>query len=135
MGSALDAVEIVRGLADHIAPHLLVSEIRTVAPDAFWMSPQYGRDTVAFHFTWRPNTADVMPLVTRIETALVACEPRPHWGKIFTIDNATLAPRYPRHAQFVDLVERFDPRGAFRNAWLERNVLGGANPGTRRDNG
>jgi hypothetical protein len=24
----------------------------------------------------------------------------------------------------VRLVERLDPRGAFRNAWLERHVLG-----------
>ena len=121
--SALDAIEVVRGFADDLAPHLLVSEIRTVAADTLWMSPQYERDTVALHFTWRPDTAEVMPLVTRLETALASFEPRPHWGKIFTVDGATLAPRYPRHADFVDLVNRFDPRGAFRNAWLERNVL------------
>jgi xylitol oxidase len=122
-GSALDAIEIVRKFADDMAPHLLVSEIRTVAADTLWMSPQYERDTVAFHFTWRPHTAEVTRLVTRLETALASFEPRPHWGKIFTVDGATLAPRYPRHADFVDLVNRFDPRGAFRNAWLERNVL------------
>ena len=46
-------------LADEMAPHLLVSEIRTVAADTLWMSPQYERDTVAFHFTWRPHTAEV----------------------------------------------------------------------------
>ena len=83
-GSALDAVEIVRGLAGDMAPHLLISEIRTVAADTLWMSPQYERDTVAFHFTWRPHIADVTRLVTRLETALAAFEPRPHWGKIFT---------------------------------------------------
>ena len=122
-GSALDAIEVVRGLADDMAPHLLISEIRTVAADTLWMSPQYGRETVALHFTWRPDTAEVMPLVARLETALGPFEPRPHWGKLFTVDCATLAPRYPRHADFVDLVERFDPRGVFRTPWLEHNVL------------
>jgi xylitol oxidase len=122
-GSALDAIEIVRTFADDIAPHLLVSEIRTVAADTLWMSPQYERDTVAFHFTWRPHTAEVTRLVTRLETALVPFEPRPHWGKIFSVDGATLAHRYPRHTDFADLVHRLDPRGAFRTAWLERNVL------------
>ena len=27
-------------------------EIRTIAADGLWMSPQYGRDTVGIHFTW-----------------------------------------------------------------------------------
>ena len=39
-------------------------------------------------------------------------------------DAATLSPRYRRHADFVDLVARLDPRGAFRNSWFERHVLG-----------
>lgn len=122
-GSALDAIEVVRGFADHMAPHLLVSEIRTVAADTLWMSPEFQRDTVALHFTWRPSVAEVARLVSRLEAAVAAFEPRPHWGKVFTVDRATLAKRYPRHVDFVDLVHRFDPRGAFRNAWLEHNVL------------
>ena len=121
--SALDAIEIVRGLSNEIAPHLLVSEIRTVAADELWMSPQYRRDTVAFHFTWRPHITEVTRLVTCLETALAAFEPRPHWGKVFTVDGTTLVHRYVRHADFIDLVGRCDPRGAFRNSWLERNVL------------
>ena len=38
-GSALDAVEIVRGLAADMAPQLLISEIRTVAADTFVDEP------------------------------------------------------------------------------------------------
>ncbi|MGH9134693.1 MAG: D-arabinono-1,4-lactone oxidase [Ilumatobacteraceae bacterium] len=122
-GAGIDAIEIVRTFADEMAPHLLVSEIRTVAADTLWMSPQYQRDTVAFHFTWRSHPAEVTRLVGRLEAAVAALDPRPHWGKVFTVDGATLARRYPRHADFVDLVDRFDQRGAFRNPWLERNVL------------
>ena len=49
---------------------------------------------------------------------------RPHWGKLFTWGTADIAPLYERHADFVGLAERLDPRGAFRNAWLEERVLG-----------
>jgi xylitol oxidase len=31
---------------------LQVSELRTVAADRLWLSPQYGQDTLAVHFTW-----------------------------------------------------------------------------------
>jgi alditol oxidase len=121
--AAVDAISIVRGFAAQIAPHLLVSEIRTVAADTLWMSPQQGRPTVAIHFTWRPHTAAVLALVTQLERALAPFEPRPHWGKIFRLDAGQIAARYPRHADFVDLVHRFDPRGVFRNPWLDRHLL------------
>ena len=122
--SVLEAIPLVRALHDEMAPHLLISEIRTVAADPAWMSPEYERDTVAFHFTWRPDDDDVIGVVQRVEEALAPFEPRPHWGKLFAADRATLARRYPRHDEFVELVHRFDPRGAFRTEWLERNVLG-----------
>ena len=38
---------------------LQISEIRTVAADDLWLSPAHGRDTVAFHFTWKPDEAAV----------------------------------------------------------------------------
>jgi uncharacterized protein (DUF58 family) len=40
-----------------------------------------------------------------------------------TLDAATIAARHPRHADFMALVERFDRRGAFRYAWLERTMV------------
>ena len=42
-----------RRSATAIRPLLQVTEIRTVAADRLWMSPQYGRDTVGIHFTWK----------------------------------------------------------------------------------
>ncbi|MGH3266094.1 MAG: FAD-binding protein, partial [Trebonia sp.] len=47
--AALDAISRVR---DRLAPVLLTSEVRTIAADDLWLSPTYGRDSVAFHFTW-----------------------------------------------------------------------------------
>jgi alditol oxidase len=122
---ALSAIEVLRRLAEELAPMLLISEIRTVAADSLWMSPHYQRDTVAFHFTWRRDMERATHLVRRVESALSEHAPRPHWAKLFTLESTTVAERYPRHADFLDLLERFDPRHAFRNAWLERVILGG----------
>jgi alditol oxidase len=65
-------------------------------------------------------------VLVRLEAALAPFEARPHWGKLFDAKAATLAPLYRRLPDFVRLVERLDPRGAFRNQWLETRVLGGA---------
>ena len=118
------AIEALRGLAPRIRPLLHIGEIRTVAADGLWMSPQYRRDTVALHFTWRRQQADVEALLADIEAALAPFEPRPHWGKLFLAGADSIAPRYERCADFAALLARLDPRGAFRNAWLERCVLG-----------
>jgi xylitol oxidase len=123
---AAAAIDAVRGLADRIRPLLLVCEIRTIAADDLWMSTSQGRDSVAFHFTWKRRPYDVGRVVVDVEDALAPFEPRPHWGKLFAADAADLVPRYGRHADFVRLVERLDPRRAFRNAWLEQRVLGSA---------
>ena len=116
---AAEAIEAVRGLADGLRPVLQVSEIRTIAADRLWVSPQYERDGVALHFTWEREPAAVERAVAALEAALEPFSPRPHWGKLFLA-----APRYERLADFAALAERVDPRGAFRNAWLERSVFG-----------
>jgi xylitol oxidase len=118
------ALEQMRALAGVVAPVLQVSEVRTVAADRLWMSPQYGQDTVAIHFTWQPDPDRVRRALMEVEAALSPFGARPHWGKLFLAEAAAIAPLYERMDDFADLVGRFDPRGAFRNAWLERRVLG-----------
>ncbi|MFI1735172.1 FAD-binding protein [Streptomyces acidicola] len=118
---ALHALDAVRGV---IAPVLQTCEVRTVAADEQWLSPSFGRDTVALHFTWIDDTAAVLPVVRRVEEALDPYEPRPHWGKIFTVPSAVLRERYPRLGDFRALAEELDPAGTFRNAFV-RDVLGG----------
>jgi xylitol oxidase len=120
------AIQAVRGLAGTLAPVLQVSEIRTIAADDLWMSPQHGQATVALHFTWTREPEAVARVLVELEAALAPFEPRPHWGKVFLADSATLAPRYERLADFARLAERLDARGAFRNDWLAAHVLGDA---------
>lgn len=116
------AIEAVRNLADRIQPVLQTCEIRTIAADRLWMSPAYRRDTVALHFTWQPRPEEVRPVLRQIESALAPFQARPHWGKLFCAEAAEIATLYERLPDFVSLVERLDPRGAFRNAWLRKHI-------------
>ncbi|MEU6850532.1 D-arabinono-1,4-lactone oxidase [Actinacidiphila alni] len=117
---ALPALHALASIAAEIAPLLQICEVRTVAADRLWLSPAYGRDTVALHFTWVPDTAAVLRVLTLMEQRLAPYEPRPHWGKVFTEDAAGLRARYPRMADFDALAAELDPGRTFRNAYLDR---------------
>jgi xylitol oxidase len=121
---AVEAMEAVRSLAAQVRPLLQISEIRTVAADRLWMSMNYGQDTVGIHFTWKPERDAVEDMLVQLESVLAPFEARPHWGKLFNADAEAIAPLYERMPDFIRLVERLDPRGAFRNSWLEARVLG-----------
>ncbi len=123
-GSAVDALIAVDGLRDRIAPLLQVSEVRTVAADDLWMSTAVGRESVALHFTWQPDWAGVRELLPALEAALAPFEPRPHWGKLFTMAPDAVRATYSRLPTFVALVDQFDPGGTFQNDYLRRVVLG-----------
>jgi xylitol oxidase len=90
------------------------------------MSPQYGQDTIDIHFTWKPDQDAVERALVDLEAALATFGARPHWGKLFVAGSAAVAPLYERLPDFARLVERLDPRGAFRNDWLRTCVLDGA---------
>jgi alditol oxidase len=120
---AVAAIDAVRPLADRIQPLLQTCEIRTIAADRLWMSPQYEQDTVGMHFTWRREPEAVAAVLADVEAALEPFGARPHWGKVFVRSPAHL---YERRGDFLRLAERLDPRGAFRNAWLARALDAGA---------
>jgi alditol oxidase len=121
---AVAAIEALRALADTIRPVLQVTELRTIAADRLWMSPQYEQDTIAIHFTWAPEQEAVERVLVDVEAALAAFGARPHWGKVFLAGASVIAGLYERVPDFAALAQRLDPRGAFRNDWLERHVLG-----------
>lgn len=117
---AVDALLAIDALRDRITPLVWISEIRTIAADDLWMSPSFGRDSVAIHFTWKPDWDAVRGILPQIEDALAPFGARPHWGKLFTISPDRLGPRYPKRAEFAALLRRHDPLGKFRNEFLER---------------
>ncbi|MGX1478398.1 UNVERIFIED_CONTAM: xylitol oxidase [Streptomyces canus] len=119
---AVEALHAVDGIRDTVAGVLQTCEVRTVAADEQWLSPSYGRDTVALHFTWIENTAAVLPVVRRLEEALDAFDARPHWGKVFTTPADLLRERYPRLGDFRKLARELDTEGKFANTFV-RTVL------------
>jgi len=111
-------------IGDRIAPLLYVSEVRTIAADDLWLSPMYRRDSVAIHFTWRPDWAAVRETLPIVESKLEPFRARPHWGKLFTMSPETVRSGYARLPDFRRLAERCDPVGKFRNEFLDAYVWG-----------
>ena len=69
------ALEAVRRLAGQVTPLLMVSEIRSTAPDELWLSGSYGRATMAIHFTWRNRPAEVDAVLRHVEAARAVRRP------------------------------------------------------------
>lgn len=120
--NAVDALLAIESMRDQIHPHIMISEIRSIAADNFWMSPCYQQDSIAFHFTWKQNTNEVLELLPKIETVLDPFNVRPHWGKLFSLDAKKLQSRYAKHADFLSLAKTYDPTGKFKNSYLTKNI-------------
>ena len=114
------ALRSMRDLSQAMAPHLLVSELRTAASDDLWLSGAYRRDILAIHFTWRNDPAGVGSVLPLIEAALAPFAARPHWGKLHGFDAEAIARVHPRLAEARSVFERLDPEGRFANAHLRR---------------
>jgi xylitol oxidase len=119
---AVEAIETVSRLGKQIHPHLFITEIRTIAADDLWMSPCHNQTSVAIHFTWKQETDAVLQLLPQIENELVPFNPRPHWGKIFTMAPKVLQSRYEKLDDFKKFITEFDPSGKFRNEFLEHKL-------------
>jgi xylitol oxidase len=120
---AVEAILAVERLREQITPHLMISEIRTVAADKLWLSPCYEQDCVTIHFTWKPNWPAVRKLMPVIEKELAPFQGRPHWGKLFTTSPAELRSIYNRLPEFIQLTKKYDPQGKFRNEFLNKNIF------------
>ncbi|MEV4811133.1 D-arabinono-1,4-lactone oxidase [Micromonospora avicenniae] len=120
LGEALAALRrIVDGLPFKV---LFPVEVRFTAADDIWLSHGYGRDSVylAIHqYVGMPYE----PYFTAFERVATQLGGRPHWGKLHWRDAESLAPAYPRWADFRTVRDRLDPDRVFTNPHLIR-VLG-----------
>jgi xylitol oxidase len=121
---AVDAIFAVHKIGKLIGPHLFITELRTIAADDFWMSPCYKQDSVAIHFTLKQEIPEVMQLLPQIEKTLAPYKAKPHWGKLFTMSHKQLSNLYEKMPAFVQMLKEYDPKGKFRNDFLNRNVYG-----------
>ncbi|MHB8636471.1 MAG: FAD-binding protein [Fimbriimonadaceae bacterium] len=119
---AVAAMRAVGDLGDQLAPHLFISEVRTIAADQLWMSPCYNQACVGVHFTWKQHWPEVKRLLPLIESKLEPFEARPHWGKLFTTEPQRVQALYARLLDFRRLRHTHDPDGKFSNAFVDRYV-------------
>jgi len=120
---AVEAILAVERLRDQVSPHLMISEIRTIAADNLWMSPCYEQSCVTIHFTWKQDWPAVSKLLPVIEKELAPFNARPHWGKLFTTSPAELKSIYKKMPDFIQLSKSYDPQGKFRNQFLDTNIF------------
>ena len=118
-----DALLAVDQIRDRIAPHLLISEVRTIGADGFWMSPCYKQPCLAIHFTWQQDWEAVQQVLPLIEKQLAPFNARPHWGKVFTMAPERIKLLYKKLPEFRQLLQTYDPGGKFRNAFVDRYIF------------
>jgi xylitol oxidase len=121
---AVAAMRAIEALEPRFGDFLWISEVRSVAADSLWMSPSYRQPVVGLHFSWRKDWERVRAFLPILEDALAPFDARPHWGKLFVMSPARLQELYPRMADFRDLLNRYDPTGKFRNAFLDQLIFG-----------
>lgn len=117
-----EAMMAIEKLHEKVSPHLFISEIRTMTGDDLWMSANYHQPSVAFHFTWKQDWNAVKQLLPLIEAQLAPFNARPHWGKLFTMNPKKLQSLIKPLPQFKELLATYDPKGKFRNPFIQQNL-------------
>ncbi|MFJ4652000.1 D-arabinono-1,4-lactone oxidase [Nocardia sp. NPDC088792] len=118
---SVDAIREIKDVAKHFDTAMPI-EVRWVAPDDAFLSPAGGRETcyIAVH---QYQGMNYEPYFRACERVFDRYDGRPHWGKRHFQTAATLRDRYPDWEKFAEVRRRFDPKGRFTNAYIER-VLG-----------
>lgn len=104
---------MLKSLPDSIYP----MEVRFVAQDDAWLSPNYKRPSVVISVSGKPGT-DYWPYLRLCDEHLYGGGGRPHWGKLHFMTAARLAERFPRYEDFRKIRRQFDPDGLFLNDHL-----------------
>lgn len=94
-------------------------EYRTQAADEIYLSPAFGRETVAISV----HQAAELPcrdFFADAERIFRAYDGRPHWGKMHNLSAAQLRELYPQWDDFQAARRKLDPEGRFLNGYLRR---------------
>lgn len=89
-------------------------EIRVVAADDAWMSPNYERENLIVSISGEPGT-DYWPYLRACDSLFAEFDGRPHWGKIHFMTAERLRRLFPRYDDFVSTRRRYDPENVFLN--------------------
>jgi FAD/FMN-containing dehydrogenase len=116
---AAEALQAMRELMLASQPEAVFPlEVRTVAADAAYLSPQHARDTLVLSVSGEPGT-DYWGYLRAVDRLLgEEFGARVHWGKLHFLTPAQLHERYPMAQAFIDLRRELDPSGVFLNDHL-----------------
>ena len=89
-------------------------EIRVVAQDEAWMSPNYQRDNLVVSVSGEPGR-EYWPYLRACDSLFAEYRGRPHWGKLHFMTADRVARLFPRYQDFVEARRRLDPSGVFMN--------------------
>ena len=92
-------------------------EVRTVAPDQFWLSPFYNRPTcsIAIH---HDAASDPLPFMQAAEPIFRRYGGRPHWGKMHSLKAADFKKLYPRWDDAMAVRRDIDPQNRFVSPYM-----------------
>ncbi|KAG6865343.1 hypothetical protein C0991_003380 [Blastosporella zonata] len=109
-----------------IRPHVPI-EIRFSAADDIWLSPSNGHRTCwlgvvqykpyGFNVPYRRYFGGYESIVARHHG-------RPHWAKAHQLQPDALRALYPRFDDFRRVLKEVDPKGLFRNEYIQRHIFG-----------
>ncbi len=94
-------------------------ETRFIQSEDAWLSPFYERDSVSISICGH-KPQDFMGFLQDVAAVLEPFDPRPHWGKIYFLDQEQVAAAFPKYADFVATRRRLDPEGLLLNDELAR---------------
>lgn len=92
-------------------------EIRVVAAEDAWMSPNYERENLVVSVSGQPGV-EYWPYLRACDSLFAEFSGRPHWGKLHFMTADRVARLFPRYEDFLEVRRRFDPNGVFLNDHL-----------------
>ena len=109
--------EIIALTEKHFPEVYFPMEVRSVAPDEFWLSPFYKRLTcsIAIH---HDAANDPLPFMRAAEPIFRRYGGRPHWGKMHSLKAADFKKLYPRWDDAMAVRRDLDPENFFVSPYM-----------------
>ncbi|MBZ9675017.1 D-arabinono-1,4-lactone oxidase [Mesorhizobium sp. ES1-1] len=109
--------EVIELTERHFPEVYFPMEVRSVAPDQFWLSPFHNRLTcsIAIH---HDAANDPLPFMRAAEPIFRRYGGRPHWGKMHSLRAAELKKLYPRWDDAMAVRRDLDPQNRLVSPYM-----------------
>ena len=118
------AIKKLYGIRDKFLHLVIITELRMMARDGLPMSQAKNGPIVGIHFTMKREHEKILEVLPIIEGALAEFGVKPHFGKMFLFSGAKFEQLYGEDlVKLRQLIAQHDPKGKFKNAFLEKYIL------------